>query len=391
MVAGVQYWIIFDTWPGAAGPCPGTFSITPTNPPVVASDCPVAVNVCTDIGFLIDPNGYGEVNEVPSLGSISNPDYISPNFNPWGTMNRGCLRIGERNSTWMIVNVLTGGDLTFTFGGLNTQTGYYDWAMYPMNGDVCSMVATDMLAPVRCNWNGVPFGGTGLASALPPGGNGTNYEPPLAVGSLTRWLICFSNWSSVSTAVPLQFGGTAVVSCAPLPVELIRFDVAVDGTTVALDWVTGSERNSARYGVERSPDGVAWTGITVLAAAGNSEQALRYSTVDRTPLQGTSYYRLRMIDRDGGFEFSPVQSITRQQAERTIFPNPTQGHFVVNGITVGADVRLIDALGRSVPITVSRVSDNAVQVEALKAHPGLYTVQISSNGIGSSERVLIAH
>ncbi|MBK6410618.1 MAG: hypothetical protein IPF78_13130 [Flavobacteriales bacterium] len=178
MTAGVQYWIIFDTWPTPQSPCPGTFSITVSSvpPPVTASDCILAVPVCTNIDFQIDPNGFGNTNEIPPLGSYGNPDYgifsfTPPYYNPWGTYNEGCLRNEELNSTWMVVNVLTGGSLAFTFGGLGTQTGFYDWAMYPYDASACGAVASNALAPVRCNWNGVSFGGTGLATTPPAGGS----------------------------------------------------------------------------------------------------------------------------------------------------------------------------------------------------------------------------
>ncbi|MBK9175034.1 MAG: T9SS type A sorting domain-containing protein [Flavobacteriales bacterium] len=394
MTAGVQYWILFDTWPTPASPCPGTFSISNVPPPVVASDCNQAVNVCTNINFQIDPNGFGSVYEIPPLGSLGNPDYglfslVPPYYNPWGTANEGCLRAGELNSTWMVVNVLTGGSLTFTFGGLGTQTGYYDWIMYPYNTNACTQVAANQLAPVRCNWNGVSFGGTGLEAPPPAGGNATNFEPPLNVGSQTQWLICFSNWSSVTTAVPLQFGGTAVVSCSPLPMDLMLFDAAVEGRTVELEWLTLSESNSSRFVVERSMDGLDWTDIVMLAAAGTSQQPLLYKAVDGNPLQGTSYYRLRMIDLDGSYQHSLVRSITMKHSSLSIIPNPAQGRFVVHGIGDGAEVRLIDALGRPVPNSVSRVSDSAVEVEPWGVSPGIYTVQIISDGATSSSRVLI--
>lgn len=394
MTAGVQYWIMFDTFPTPISPCPGTFSISNVPPPVVASDCNQAVNVCTNINFQIDPNGFGSVYEIPPLGSLGNPDYgflslVPPYYNPWGTTNEGCLRAGELNSTWMVVNVLTGGSLTFTFGGLGTQTGFYDWIMYPYNASACTQVSANQLAPVRCNWNGVSYGGTGLASPPPAGGDPTNFEPPLNVASQTQWLICFSNWSSVTTAVPLQFGGTAVVSCSPLPMELVTFDVAVEGEAIALEWLTFSESNSSRFVVERSADNGTWEDISEMAAAGTSQHPLLYKTADGNPLPGTSYYRLRMVDLDGSFLHSPVRSVTMRHTAHPIVPNPAQGRFVVHGIPDGSEVRLLDALGRIAAASFIRVSDSSVEVVPLTVSPGLYTLQVTRDGAVSSSRVVI--
>src|SRR6218665_2712317 len=174
-----------------------------------ASDCSTAVNVCTDLSFSIDPNGYGAINEIPATGSFGNPRYgpVSGDpLNPWGTTNQGCLRSGEYNSTWMVVNVATSGNLQFTMGAGGAQAGYYDWIMYPYTGPAtCTAISSNTLAPVRCNWNGMNSGGTGLVSTIPAGGYSSNYEPPFAVTAGQRYVIVFSNYSNSTTTVPLQF------------------------------------------------------------------------------------------------------------------------------------------------------------------------------------------
>ena len=377
MTAGVQYWIMFDTFPLPASPCPGTFSISNVPPPVVASDCNQAVNVCTNINFQIDPNGSGSIYEIPPLGSYGNPDFLLGDlvYSPWGSDNYGCLRAGELNSTWMVVNVLTGGSLTFTFGGLGTQTGFYDWIMYPFNVSACAQVAGNTLAPVRCNWNGVSFGGTGLAAPPPAGGDPTNFEPPLTVGSLTQWLICFSNWSSVITGVPLQFGGTAVVSCSPLPVELLVFDANINGAAVELEWITAVEQNTSRFIVERSSDGAAWAELATVHAAGNSSTPRLYKHSDLSPLLGDGYYRLRTLDLDGAESLSHTRMV-HFSPHWVVAPNPSGGSFTVARAPMSGRILLIDAMGREVPVIVTHGSSGSATIDPLGAPPGVYQLRI---------------
>lgn len=391
MTAGVQYWILFDTWPTPASPCPGTFSISAVPPPVVASDCNQAVNVCTNINFQIDPNGFGSVYEIPPLGSLGNPDFLAGDFvsSPWGTDNWGCLRAGELNSTWMIVNVLTGGTLEFTFGGLGTQTGFYDWIMYPYNASACAQVAGNLMAPVRCNWNGVSYGGTGLSATVPPGGDPSNFEPPLNVAAMTQWLICFSNWSSVTTAVPLQFGGTAVVSCSPLPMELVSFEAVALAGRVELEWLTVSESGSSRFVVERSHDAQAWVDLMELPAAGASQGPRLYKATDTAPLHGVSYYRIRMVDLDGSHAHSPVRGVELPRAHAVV-PNPAKGSFTVMGIAHGALLELHDALGRQVPIArTDGPSTGSATIDPLAARHGVYILRVTEGDATTSTRVLI--
>lgn len=249
--------------------------------PITAGDCNQAVNICTNLGFSIDPNGFGAVDEIPPAGTLPS----NPNVNP-ASANMGCLLAGETNSTWMIVNIGNSGTLEFTFGGGGAQAGYYDWAMWPYFAGACASIPTGGIAPVRCNWNGVNFGGTGLAVTVPPGGDPSNYEPALNVTCGQQFLICFSNYSSVSTTVPVQFGGTATVSCSTvLPVSVNNAFICPGGTATltaggatTYNWSTGASGTSINVspattttytvtGTGACGSGTATATVTVLSAA----------------------------------------------------------------------------------------------------------------------------
>lgn len=361
--------------------------------PVVASDCVDAVNVCTNISFAIDPNGYGAVNEIPPLGSLGNPDYgdfslVPPYYNPWGTFNEGCLRNNELNSTWMVVNIWGSGSLEFTFGGLGSQAGFYDWIMYPYDPSTCAAVSSNTVAPVRCNWNGVSFGGTGLAATVPIGGDVSNYEPPLAVLAGQQYLICFSNWSSVTTNVPLQFGGTAIVDCqdVTLPITLVAFNAEAGAGDVLVEWSTATEANSDRFEVERTTDQHSWDVIGVVPAAGSSNTLRAYRFTDEAPWSGTSYYRLRMVDVDGSFTYSPVRAVERRAG--SCHPNPNSGSFTLTTSGRPDDVSIIDTQGRQVPFQATRHGPDQLTVELPPALPhGLYIVRMGV--YGAAERVMV--
>ncbi len=271
----------------------------PGPPPVIASDCNNAVNVCTNLSFSIDPNGFGAINEIPLAGSAGNPSYTLGDAvnSPWGTDHWGCLMGGELNSTWMIINVQTTGNLEFVFGGGGTQTGYYDWIMYPYTSATCAAIPGGTIAPVRCNWNAVSNGGTGCVTTLPGGGNAGNYEPALAVTAGQQYVICFSNWSSSTTVVPLQFNGTSTVSCTPLPIELLSFtgDKQNEGINV-LKWTTATETNNDYFLLKKSTDAVNWETIGTVQGAGTSSTQLHYQFLDLFPQNTINYYQLTQVD-----------------------------------------------------------------------------------------------
>ena len=240
---------------------------------VVAPDCSDAVdnNICTDASFQIDPNGAGlqELN-----GNISNPS-----TNP-GSGNAGCLLTGETNSTWMIINISGSGLLEFSFGQ-DGGTGCLDWIMWEYSTTACDDIFNNTLAPILCNWNGQCEGFTGIANTLPPGGAGSNFEPALNVNAGEQYLVCLSNYSSQTTTLPLNFFGTADVSCeAVLPiavndVTICPGDNAVLTATGATDYlwaetnettatITVSPTVTTTYsvtGTETLPNGVVAVGI----------------------------------------------------------------------------------------------------------------------------------
>jgi len=194
---------------------------------ITAGDCSAAVPVCTNQNFQISPNGFGNINEL-NAGTFSNP-----NVNP-ASGNMGCLLTGEQNSTWVLINISQTGTLMFSFGNPG-PVQCFDWIMWPYTPNTCSQIMNNTIAPLRCNWNSPCNSFTGMASApLPTGGLASNFEPPLQVNCGDQYLICFSNYSSAVTSVPLNFFGTAIVSCTsvtPLTISASPTQICSGGST----------------------------------------------------------------------------------------------------------------------------------------------------------------
>ncbi len=298
-----------------------------------ASDCSSAVNVCTDLSFSIDPNGFGAINEIPAPGSNPGNPYYGPVFgdpaNPWGTNNQGCLRSGEYNSTWMIVNIATSGNLQFTMGAGGAQAGYYDWIMYPYSGPAsCTAISSNTLAPVRCNWNAVSTGGTGVVSTLPAGGNAGNYEPPFAVTAGQRYLIVFSNYSNSTTTVPLQFltgAGDAGVSCTPLGFELKDMLILCEEDSRIVSWKVPVTTSIEKMTLQKSRDGQNWENLADFTQTQEDETGyMNYSYSDDLENNTLGYYRIRQQMEDGSIAFSNVTSADCDNSNNPfeVYPNP---------------------------------------------------------------------
>jgi gliding motility-associated-like protein len=255
--------------------------------PITASDCSNAVNICQNASFQIDPvTGSGSVTEFQT-GTISNPS-----INP-ASGNSGCLLSGELNPTWMVINIAGTGTLEFSFGQDNGM-GCFDWIMWPYTANSCTQIINNQLAPIRCNWNGACEGFTGVSTPPPPGGDASNFEPELNVTAGQQYLICLSNYSSQVTSLPLNFFGTANVSCTAVQPVTVAGATICPGQTATLTanspgattyaWSNGATTPS----ITVSPTATSTYTVTVTAPAANGATGTGTATVTVTVLPSTS-------------------------------------------------------------------------------------------------------
>jgi hypothetical protein len=169
----------------------------------------------------------------------------------------------------------------------------------------------------------------------------------------------------------------------PLPVKLVQFTATRQGTAVRVAWTTASEQSSAYFVVQRSADGRTFEDVQRVQAQGNSVIRHDYTALDVSPLAGTSYYRLRQVDVDGTYAYSPVVVVRFEGQTITpsliAYPNPTSGQgfqlLTTNLGTTGGTVRVFDNVGRLV--LTHTAAANAVETSIQPTHPlasGMYFV-----------------
>ena len=376
-VAGTTYYILLD--PETTSAVDFVFNIEcPAGGPVVAGDCATAHSICTDVNFQIDPSGFGGVDEL-CTGCTSNPS-----TNP-ASGNSGCLNSGELNSTWFLVNILTAGTLEFSFGANGVNTNCYDWIMWPYTAATCTGIANNTLPPIRCNWNVPCAGFTGVGTPVPAGGAAGNFEPELNVAANSQYLICFSNYSSAQTNLPLNFFGTAGISCTPLPVELTSFFGTDMSGYNELNWTTGAEFNSSHFDIERSFDGVNYEKIGTVQGAGSTLEESTYRFADYEIGEEYTYYRLKQFDYDGQFKSSDVVVIAQNQNNQfkivNAFPNPTNNVFNVHLLLPESDnvtIMVTDMNGRQMVSMDSKFEKgvNEIEIPVVDFEDGLYMVTV---------------
>ena len=142
---------------------------------------------------------------------------------------------------------------------------------------------------------------------------------------------------------------TIAPSTAALPAFLSEFTVACNNDEVNLKWKTTQEQNTDFMEIQSSLGGNNWTAIGKVKAAGNSTVPQSYGYTDIS--SGRKFYRLRMVDKDGKFSYSPTRLITcdSKNWKITVYPNPVTDkiELVVNGINRNSiPVELVNAAGQ---------------------------------------------
>jgi parallel beta-helix repeat protein len=183
---------------------------------------------------------------------------------------------------------------------------------------------------------------------------------------------------------------TGTTDIAPLPVTLSRFEAMRSGEDALLAWNTVSEINSKVFEVERAEDATRFVRIGEVAAAGNSSKAMAYQFDDKNAAQIFNgkhvYYRLKMIDRDGSFEYSPARRVdfTNEAAEViAVYPNPFRDQVTL-GFTVSENapvqVEIVDLYGKvCFKGTFNQIAGEAgLNIPALnKLATGIYVIKVA--------------
>ncbi len=237
----------------------------------------------------------------------------------------GCPAGGENYSNWYTIAIQTGGTLNFTINP-TVATDDYDYAIYGPN------VACGALGPaIRCSDAGVT-GPTGLNAASVDNSEsvfGDGFTAQLNVTAGQVYTIMIDEWTPTGAGYNLIFGGTAVLSCLMMPVELIDFSAKFNDTRqqVDLNWTTASELNNDYFLVERSIDGENYEQIARIQGSGTTQEARYYESLDTHPIAGTiNYYRLKQVDYNGRFEYSDLKAVMIPDISNKfyIYPNPAE-------------------------------------------------------------------
>ncbi len=184
----------------------------------------------------------------------------------------------------------------------------------------------------------------------------------------------------------------------PLPVTLLYFNAGKLGNTAAiLKWKTSQESNSSKFEIERSNDAVNFKNIGKVSAAGNSQVAINYSFTDYQPASGLNYYRLKQVDIDGYFVYTPSRLVKFDGLNAGVvkyYPNPTNGMLTIElteSIRKEAKVvNITNAAGVMVnQLKAGSLVNSVIQIDFSNYPKGVYFVQLITATTNSVQRIVL--
>ena len=196
----------------------------------------------------------------------------------------------------------------------------------------------------------------------------------------------------------MSFGGTAGLDCIVLPVELSEFNAEYvpDHDVVDISWATESERDNDYFVIEKSQDGNMFDEIGRVNGVGNSTMETKYYFADTDPQVGVNYYRLKQVDVNGEFNYSPLKSINLLDDAYDIIsvaPNPTKNETFISFNCYNkeeATLKLYDSKGNLFETNIIDCvpGGNHVKLDLSSKPDGVYFVTINTNNKAYNTKIL---
>jgi fibronectin-binding autotransporter adhesin len=188
----------------------------------------------------------------------------------------------------------------------------------------------------------------------------------------------------------------------PLPITLLNFDAKKNGSNTDISWSTLSEINNDFFTVERTIDGVNFVEIAKVDGAGNHNGILNYSAVDKNPVNGKNYYRLKQTDFDGKFEYSKLVMVEfegiKVQNSVTVYPNPSNGNNVnvsISGTQNKSSIQIkVSSSNGAEVLSINTTAINEftqIPLETSSLANGVYYLQVIVDGTSTIRKLVITN
>ncbi len=202
----------------------------------------------------------------------------------------------------------------------------------------------------------------------------------------------------VSIKTPNACGGTAAYVAIDdlcllepagglLPVVMTALKTSYTNGVAHLQWSSLQEQNSNYFDIQRSNDGASYNHLYTLPAKGSSDTEVKYVFDDIKPEAGVNYYRLKLVDRDGQYQYSNIATVnagSKGTAITGVYPAPFIDKLTIaisSESKTTAQVSLFDNTGKQLSSRQLSVTKgiNNLEVDNLGKLPrGFYILKVQT-------------
>jgi hypothetical protein len=171
--------------------------------------------------------------------------------------------------------------------------------------------------------------------------------------------------------------------------SLLSFTASRSGDIGLLQWSTSGETSTSRYIIEKSHDGTSFTPRDSVTAL-NGDTANHYQYFDNALWKGMNYYRLKLLNTDGRYNYSPVRTLNMDDPGLRvhIYPNPYHAGELHIASSAGLlNIGLVDVSGRI--ILQKPVSGNTHTLTPGRLSQGIYFILIDTEEGRKVEKLLV--
>ncbi len=239
---------------------------------------------------------------------------------------------------------------------------------------------------------------------------GISGAPRVLIGSPSRTLDFGSGLLNLGNTFGTLFGlaagdngvgkvdlfDTKLCQLSTLALNPVQLKASYSNSIAHLTWSTSQGNNAASFEIEHSIDGARFIEIGKVNATGSSKE-INFEFNDAKVNSGTNFYRLKMIDADGSFQYSNVALIKaaiKGLYITNVYPSPFNDKINVDVTSENAgqvDIKITNITGGSVFDRSYKVNQGAgtISITGLGGlSRGLYMMQVQHGNEMSIQKIL---
>lgn len=205
---------------------------------------------------------------------------------------------------------------------------------------------------------------------------------------------------NINTSNTASFGNNRFIividnqSNTGLPVKLTTLKASKSNGKAVLTWQTASEISSAVFEVEKLNSENVFVKVGEVKAAGNKSTVSNYTWYDIELLKkGSTYFRLKMIDQNGKFEYSSPVSVKDMDGVAELaaaaFPVPASKNISVDfhrEVKGNLHVTITSLYGNKVDQFSTTATSNMLSYDIHALAPGVYFMEVTDDS-GKTEKI----